>query len=80
MLVAALPEAWPLPRLDPVLRALLRAGGAELWLSDGPPAKVVINEYLDVAHGFFHGDEPRMANGVLDRMAHLLRPAEFTKV
>ncbi len=79
MLVAALPEAWPLARLDPVLRALLRAGGAELWLSDGPPAKVVINEYLDVAHGFFHGDEPRMANGVLDRMAHLLRPAEFSK-
>jgi N utilization substance protein B len=77
MLVAALPESWPLARLDPVLRALMRAGGAELWLSDGPPAKVVINEYMDVAYGFFAGDEPRMANGVLDRLAHLLRPAEF---
>jgi len=77
MLVAALPETWPLDRLDPVLRALMRAGGAELWMSDGPPAKVVINEYLDVAHGFFDGEEPRMANGVLDRLAHLLRPAEF---
>jgi N utilization substance protein B len=77
MLIAALPEAWPLARLDPVLRALMRAGGAELWMSDGPPVKVVINEYMDVAHGFFTGDEPRMANGVLDRLAHLLRPAEF---
>lgn len=77
MLVAALPEAWPLARLDPVLRALMRAGGAELWTSDGPPAKVVINEYMDVAYGFFTGDEPRMANGVLDRLARLLRPAEF---
>jgi transcription antitermination protein NusB len=77
MLVAALPESWPLARLDPVLRALMRAGGAELWMSDGPPVKVVINEYMDVAHGFFAGDEPRMANGVLDRLAHLLRPAEF---
>lgn len=77
MLVAALPETWPLARLDPVLRAVMRAGGAELWMNDGPPAKVVINEYLDVAHGFFTGDEPRMANGVLDRLAHLLRPAEF---
>lgn len=77
MLVAALPEAWPLARLDPVLRALMRAGAAELWMSDGPPVKVVINEYMDVAHGFFTGDEPRMANGVLDRLAHLLRPAEF---
>ncbi|MBB5372566.1 transcription antitermination factor NusB [Acidocella aromatica] len=77
MIVGALPESWPMNRLDPVLRAALRAGGAELWLSDGPPAKVVINEYMDVAHGFFSGDEPRMLNGVLDRLAHLLRPAEF---
>jgi N utilization substance protein B len=74
----ALPAEWPLPRLDPVLRALLRAGGAELWMPGGPPARVVINEYLDVAHGFFEGEELRkLANGVLDRIAHLLRPAEF---
>jgi len=77
MLAAALSAEWPLDRLDPVLRALMRAGAAELWMSDGPPARVVINEYLDIAHGFFDGDEPRMANGVLDRVAHLLRPAEF---
>jgi N utilization substance protein B len=78
MIVQALPETWPLERLDPVLRALLRASGAELWMADGPPAKVVINEYLDVAHGFFAGEESRLANGVLDRIAHLLRPAEFS--
>lgn len=77
MLADALPTDWPLSRIDPVLRALMRAGGAELALTDGPPAKVVINEYVDVAHGFFAGDEPRMANGVLDRLARLLRPAEF---
>jgi transcription antitermination protein NusB len=77
MLAEALPADWPLARIDPVLRALMRAGGAELAMTDGPPAKVVINEYLDVAHGFFTGDEPRMANGVLDRLARLLRPTEF---
>ena len=77
MIVAALPAEWPLERLDPVLRALLRAGGAELWMQDGPPSRVVINEYLDVAHGFFDGDEPGMANGVLDRVARQLRPADF---
>jgi N utilization substance protein B len=77
MLMEALSPEWPLERLDPVLRALLYAGAAELWMSDGPPAKVVINEYLDVAHGFFDGEEPRMANGLLDRLAHLLRPREF---
>ena len=77
MLVAALPAEWPLARLDPVLRAVLRAGGAELAGTDGPPARVVINEYVNVAHGFFEGEEPRMANALLDRLARLLRPAEF---
>lgn len=79
MLVEALPVEWPIGRLDAVLRAVMRAGAAELWMTDGPPARVVINEYLDVAHGFFEGEEPRMANGVLDRLAHLLRPTEFTE-
>ena len=70
-----LPVDWPMRRLDPVLRAVLRAGGAELSMADGPPISVVINEYLDVAHGFFAGDEPKMVNGVLDRLAQRLRPA-----
>jgi len=77
LIIHALPETWPLARLDPVLRALLRAAGAELFLADGPPAKVVINEYLDVAHSFFSGEEPRLINGVLDQIAHHLRPSEF---
>jgi N utilization substance protein B len=77
MLTEALPADWPLNRIDPVLRALLRAGAAELRMADGPPAKVVINEYLDIARGFFTGPEPGMANAVLDRLARLLRPAEF---
>ncbi len=37
----------------------------------------MINEYLDIARGFFTGEEPGMANGVLDRLARLLRSAEF---
>ena len=77
LIMEVLSADWPLHRLDPVLRAVMRAGTAELLMSEGPPARVVINEYLDVAHGFFDGDEPRMANGVLDRLARQLRPGEF---
>ena len=77
LIVESLPADWPIARIDPVLRALLRAGGAELAMPDGPPTRVVINEYLDVAHGFFTGDEPGLANAVLDRLARALRPAEF---
>ena len=77
MLIEALPADWPLSRLDPVLRALMRAGAAELSMADGPPSRVVINEYMDIARGFFTGPEPGLANAVLDRLAHALRAAEF---
>ena len=77
LVAEALPAEWPFTRLDPVLRALLRAAGAELTMTEGPPARVVINEYLDVAHGFFTVDEPRMANGLLDRLARTLRSGDF---
>ena len=77
MVAEALPSDWPLARIDPVLRALLRAAGAELSAIGGAPAKVVINEYLDIARGFFTGPEPGLANAVLDRLARSLRAAEF---
>jgi N utilization substance protein B len=74
----ALAKDWPLEKLDPVLRALLRAAAGELATPNEPPARVVINEYLDIANGFFVGDEPRFANGVLDALARALRADEFT--
>ncbi|UFN50756.1 transcription antitermination factor NusB [Roseomonas sp. OT10] len=77
MVAAQLTGGWSMDRLDPVLRALLRAAASELWSSKEPPAKVVINEYMDVAHGFFDEAEPRFANGVLDSLARQLRPGEF---
>jgi transcription antitermination protein NusB len=77
MVIEALPTDWPLARIDPVLRALLRAGGAELASTGGAPARVIINEYLDIARGFFTGPEPGLANAVLDRLARLLRSMEF---
>lgn len=66
-LVQLLPESWPMGRLDPVLRALLRAALGELMAD--LPVQIAINEYLDVAHGFFNGDEPKMVNGILDKFA-----------
>ena len=70
--------SWTLDRLDPVLRALLRAAATELWSGGGDtPAKVVINEYMDIAHGFFDAEEPRFANGVLDALARQMRGDEF---
>lgn len=73
----ALVAKWPIDRIDPVIRALFRAAGAELVESDTPP-KVVINEFVDIAKAFFpDGREPKFVNGVLDHMAREARPEAF---
>jgi len=73
----ALVEKWPISRIDPTLRALFRAAGAELLLGQTPP-KVVISEYVDVAKAFFpEGREAKFVNAVLDHMAREARPEAF---
>lgn len=73
----ALTEDWPLKRIDSLLRAILRCGSYELLRRKDVPARVIISEYIDVAKAFFEDDEPGLVNGVLDRLAHDLRNAEF---
>ena len=73
----ALVAKWPIDRIDPVLRALFRAAGAELQNPATPP-KVVITEFVDVARAFFpDGKEPKFVNAVLDHMAREFRPEAF---
>ncbi|NOD36044.1 MULTISPECIES: transcription antitermination factor NusB [unclassified Ruegeria] len=73
----ALVAKWPISRIDPTLRALFRAAGAELTQSDTPP-KVVITEFVDVARAFFpEGKEPKFVNAVLDHMAREAQPEAF---
>jgi N utilization substance protein B len=74
---AQLAEGWRLKRIDSTLRAILRAGTYELMEKADVPARVVINEYVDVAHAFFEGDEPKVVNGVLDALARAMRAGEF---
>lgn len=73
----ALVEDWPLNRLDAVLRAILRAGVWELVHRADVPARVSISEYIAIAHAFFTGKEPGLANGVLDRLGRSLRAADM---
>lgn len=73
----ALVAKWPIARIDPVIRALFRAAGAEMIETDTPP-KVVIKEFVDVAGAFFpEGREPQFVNAVLDHMAREAKPEEF---
>ena len=65
--------------VEAVLRAILRAGAFELMYRKDVPARVVISEYVDVAHGFYGEDEPGLVNAVLDTMARDVRPGELEK-
>ena len=74
----ALVEKWPISRIDPTLRSLFRSAAAEIVQIKTPP-KIVITEYVALAHAFFtDGKEPSFVNAVLDHMAKEACPNEFS--
>lgn len=74
---AQLATGWRLNRIDSIIRATLRCAMFELIGRSGVPARAIINEYVEVAKAFFTGDEPKVVNAVLDKVARKVRPKEF---
>jgi N utilization substance protein B len=66
----------PLEELDPVELAILRLSGFELRNRLDVPYRVVINEGIELAKVFGATDGHKFVNGVLDKLAPLLRAAE----
>ena len=77
MLTRSLGPGWTVARLDRLVRAVLQGGIYELAHRVDIPARVVINEYVEIAHAFYGEREPGFVNSVLDRLARELRPTEF---
>lgn len=76
-LADGLAQGWTLARIDSILRALLRVAVYELVARKDVPAKVVIDEYVELSRDFFEGEEPKFVNAVLDRIARRKRAKEF---
>ena len=74
VLAKCLAKGWELEKLDTTLRAALRTATYELIAREDVPAKVIIDEYVEIAHAFFEGEEPSFLNGVLHRVATTHRP------
>ncbi len=74
---AALSDQWPLARIETLLRLILEAGAYELVHRPDIPPRVTMSEYVAIAHAFFSGKEPGLANGVLDRLARSLREGDL---
>ena len=75
----SLAAGWPLKRIEAVLRAILRAGAYELLFRKDVPARVVVSESVDIAHGFYAEDEPGLVNAVLDAVAREVRGGELNE-
>lgn len=69
----SLAEDWSFARIDNILKSIARAGVYELAHRPDVPTKVIINEYVDVAHAFYAQAEPAFVNGILDRLARKIR-------
>jgi len=74
-----LSRGWPLARVEAILRAVMRAGAYELQHRKDIPGRVIVSEYVDVAHAFVERDETGMVNAVLDQIGRQYRPDEFTR-
>jgi transcription antitermination protein NusB len=65
-LVAAAAEHWRLERMNVMDRLILRLAVYEFLHEPETPAKVVINEALELARTFSNDDAVRFINGILD--------------
>ncbi|MEQ8196281.1 MAG: transcription antitermination factor NusB [Rhodospirillales bacterium] len=77
MIGSALDDGNDFKRYEVLLQTILLAAAYELFARPDVPPRVVINEYLDVAHAFFADKEAALVNGVLDKLARKLRPQEM---
>ncbi len=60
---------WRLERMARVDRNVLRLATYELGFLPEVPAKVVINEAIELAKRFGAGESPAFVNGILDRIS-----------
>lgn len=68
---------WPLERLAATDRSVLRAAVAELMARPGTPARVVLDEAIELARRYGSAESGGFVNGVLDQVARGLRPGEI---
>ena len=73
----ALDAGWTIGRLGALMRVLLRSATVELLARPDIPARVVMNEYVELAGAFFSRREPAFVNAALDGIARRLRAGEF---
>lgn len=75
-LIRSAARHWELDRLAATDRSVLRIAIAELIGRPGTPARVVLDEAIEIARRYGSEESSRFVNGVLDHAARALRPGE----
>ena len=69
----------PWGEVSPIERSILLLAACELTLHIETPCRVIINEAIELAKTFGGVDGHKFVNGVLDKVAAVLRPTELSK-
>ena len=56
-----------------LLKSILLCGAYELIYLQDIDSPIIINDYVDVAHGFYDGGESKLVNAVLDKISKTVR-------
>lgn len=70
---AYLKDASAYDHMNATMQALLLCAVYELGYTTDVDAKVIIQEYVDLAYAFFMKNEPKMINALLDQIAKSIR-------
>lgn len=70
-------DNWEMRRLSVVVRTILRLAVTELLEPPGVPARVVLDQAIEMAKKYGEDGSDAFVNGVLDPIAVELRPAEL---
>ena len=73
-MLSACSPGWPLDRMPPVDRTVLRLATYELLWCDDVPTAVAIDEAVELAKSLSTDESPAFVNGVLARLAVQGRP------
>ena len=72
-----LKDGWSIEKLDSVMLQVIRFAAFELKFIENIPAKVVLDEYVDLSASFFDEKKVTFVNAVLDGLAKKFRGGEF---
>lgn len=67
-IISSVAENWRLDRMAAIDRNILRLGAFEMLFCPDVPAKVAINEALELAKRYSTAQSSRFVNGILDRV------------